>query len=141
MSPTPLEVIRQCIEQLNAGELEAASRLIAPQAINHAADGENNTGPTAFLEAWKALKAAFPDWRFTILEAVEADKRVMCRYRNSGTQAEAFAGNPSTGRSFVSLGLDCVHVDHGLVVEHWALLDLADMGRQLGWKTGPFVRL
>lgn len=133
---SPLEVIRKCIGHLNANELEAAAQLIGAEAINHAGDGKK-TGPSAFLQAWKALKAAFPDWKFTIVEAVEDDKRVMCRYENSGTQKGEFAGNSPTGRSFVSLGLDCVHVEDGLVVEHWALLDLVDMGKQLGWADDP----
>jgi hypothetical protein len=37
----------------------------------------------------------------------------------------------------VSLRLDWVHVEDGLVVEHWALLDLDDMGQQLGWENDP----
>lgn len=130
---SPLEVIQKCIGHLNANELDSAAQLIGPEAINHAGDG-SETGPGAFLEAWKALKAAFPNWKLTIVEAVETDKRVMCRYENSGTHKGEFAGHSPTGRSFVSLGLDCVHVENGLVVELWALLDLADMGKQLGWE-------
>ena len=133
---SPSEVIQKCIANLNANELETAAQLIGPNAINHAAEGDA-TGPDAFLEAWKGLKSAFPNWRFRIVEAVESGDRVMCRYENSGTQEGEFAGHPPTGRSFVSLGLDCVHVEDGLVREHWALLDLADMGKQLGWENGP----
>jgi predicted ester cyclase len=61
----------------------------------------------------------------------------MCRYENSGTQIGEFAGHPPNGRSFVSLRLDWVHVEDGLVVEPWALLDLDDMGQQLGWENDP----
>lgn len=135
-SRSPLEVIHQCIEHLNTNELDEAAKLIAPGAINHAAEG-NETGPEVFLGAWKALKTAFPDWNFTIIEAVATENRVMCRYENRGTQHGEFAGHPATGKTFVSLGLDCVHVEDGLVMEHWALLDLADMGKQLGWADGP----
>lgn len=131
---SPFEVVRQCIAHLNADEFDAAAQLIAPHAVNHAAVEAKDTGPTAFVAAWKSLKAALPDWRFTIVDAVEADGRVMCRYENSRTQHSAFAGHAATGRSFVSLGLDCVRVEDGFVAEHWALLDLADMGRQLGWE-------
>lgn len=130
---SPLEVVRRCIAHLNADEFDAAAKLIAPHAVNHAAEG-NEIGPPAFLAAWKSLKAAFPNWQFKIVEAIEADGRVMCRYENSGTQRGEFAGHGATGRPFASMGLDCVHVEGGLVVEHWALLDLGDMGRQLGWE-------
>ena len=129
----PAEVVRRVIDLLNTGDLDAAEKLIAPDAINHAAPPGGGAGPAAFRPAWEAVRAAFPDWLFMIDQSVTDGDLVCCRYTNTGTQQGEFGGYPATGKSFSALGLDMVRVRDGRVVEHWALLDLAAMGEQLGW--------
>ena len=129
----PADVVRRVIDLLNTGDLDAAEKLIAPDAVNHAAPPGTPPGPGAFRPAWEQVRSAFPDWTFTIERSVTDGDLVANRYTNRGTQTGEFAGHMAAGKSFTALGLDLVRVRDGLVAEHWALLDLASMGEQLGW--------
>jgi predicted ester cyclase len=132
-APSPAEVVKNVIDLVNAGDLDAAETFIAPDAVNHAAAPGAQPGTAAFRQGWEALRKAFPNWTFTIEHSITDGDVVSNRYLNRGTQDGEFAGRPATGRSCTALGLDMVRVRGGKVVEHWALLDLAAMGEQLGW--------
>jgi predicted ester cyclase len=130
----PTDVVRRVIDALNAGDFDRAEKYIAPDAVNHAAPPGTKRGPAAFRPAWEALRASFSDFRFTIEHSVESGETVANRYMNRGTQTGEFTGRPATGRSFQALGLDMVRVRDGQVVEHWAILDLAQIQAQLHLK-------
>jgi predicted ester cyclase len=129
---SPSRVVEDIVRCLNEGDLDSAQAWIAPDAVNHAEPGSLR-GIAAFRGSWERLRAAFPDWQFHIDETVADGDLVASRYTNRGTHRGEFAGHEPTGRSFVAGGIDMVRVREGLVVEHWAFLDLAAMADQLGW--------
>ena len=50
-----------------------------------------------------------------------------------GTQHGEFMGMPATGHSFTITNADyCRFTDDGRIAEHWGLVDMASMMRQLG---------
>jgi predicted ester cyclase len=129
---SPSKVVENVVRCLNEGDLDSAEAWIAPDAVNHAEPG-SPPGAAAFRSSWEHLLTAFPDWQFRIDETVADGDLVANRYTNRGTHRGEFAGHEPTGRTFVAGGIDMVLIRDGLVVEHWAFLDLAAMADQLGW--------
>ena len=79
------------------------------------------------------LIGAFPDLRFTT-DLMVAEGDMVGAFSNvQGTHRGEFMGIPPTGNSFTISNTDfCRFTDDGLIAEHWGLVDMASMMRQLG---------
>jgi predicted ester cyclase len=72
------------------------------------------------------MLASFPDFRFTVLDALAEDDRVVIRYRGQGTHRAAFLGMPPTGRRIDTTGLLPVKLEGRPIAEFWAARSARD---------------
>jgi predicted ester cyclase len=87
------------------------------------------------LRAWfGALFAAFPDWRFEVLDVLTAGEKAAVRWRASGTfnGSGSFEGLLPNGRRVEVEGCDVLTVRGGRVVRNEAYMNGAEIARQLG---------
>ena len=78
------------------------------------------------------LIAAFPDLKFTTEFMVAEGDMVSAFTTVQGTQRGEFLGIPPTGKSFTVNNSDtCKFNNDGLICEHWGIVDIAAMMRQL----------
>ncbi len=84
-------------------------------------------------------RAAFPDLRLRIDEAIGSGAAVAVRYTTEGTHEGAFMGLPATGKRVSAPAMVFYHVRDGKIAESWGLTDVMELMRQLGVAAGPAV--
>ena len=89
----------------------------------------------ADLEAWfGSLFAAFPDFRFEVVDVIASGEKAAVRWHATGTfdGSARFEGLVPNGATVDLQGCDVVTVRDGRVVRNDAFLNGAEMARQLG---------
>jgi predicted ester cyclase len=87
------------------------------------------------LRGWfGGLFAAFPDWRFEVLDVLASGEKAAVRWHATGTfdGSARFQGLIPNGKSIDVEGCDVLTVRAGRVVRNDAYLNGAEMARQLG---------
>ena len=120
---------------MNDHDIGAADSLITLDRPDHdeTFPPEFTTGREGFKKLMTMLIAAFPDMHFTIDRLVAQGDMVSAFDTVSGTHRGPFMGIEATGKSFTVTNADfCRFTDDGMICEHWGLIDVAGMMRQLG---------
>jgi steroid delta-isomerase-like uncharacterized protein len=124
--------IRRVIEEVyNRGDLALVDEVAASDLVIHAGP-QDIRGREGAKQYVAALRAGFPDLRFTIEDQVAECDMVVTRWTARGTHGGAFQGLPATGREVRMAGTDIDRIVGGKVVECWAHVDELGLMRQLG---------
>ncbi len=84
-----------------------------------------------------ASESAFPLYSFKIEEMIGEGNLVSLRGRVMGVNKGPFMGAPPTGKSFdISIFLT-YQIAGGKIVDHWMLLDNAELMQQIGFVPNP----
>jgi steroid delta-isomerase-like uncharacterized protein len=129
------DVIRRWFEEVwNQGREASIDELMTADAIAHglAAPAEAHVGPAAFKPFWQQLRAAFPDIRFTIDDAIEQGDRAAARWTARMTHQGDHLGVPATQKSLTITGMVFVRIADGKIAEGWNNWDQLAMTRELG---------
>jgi len=116
----------------NDKDLTRVEEFFASDFVDHsAADGapQGAEGQRAKVEAFVA---AFPDLQITYTHQVAEGDMVAGRYLLTGTHRGDFAGIEPTGNSISLVGHDLLRIAEGKIVEHWTVMDSAELMQQLG---------
>jgi predicted ester cyclase len=121
------------LEVFNEGKVELIDELFAEDFIEHA--GPPGVPPTrdALKEFVPALRAAFPDFRYEILQQMQDGDTHVGYIRATATMTGDFMGMPATGRSATWEEIHIGRFAGGKVAEHWAVIDQLGMLEQLGF--------
>ena len=124
--------LQRTIEIFNDGNVGLIDELYAPTFVNHTTSP--GTAPTreGFKEWTKALRAAFPDIRYTNDDVIECGDRFVTRLTATGSMRGEFAGMPATNKHATWSEIHIVRTVNGQIVEHWGLVDQLGMMVQLG---------
>jgi hypothetical protein len=120
---------------MNRHDVGAADALITVDRPDHDTTfpPEFTTGREGFKRLFTMLIGAFPDLQFTTDFMVAEGDMVTAFSTVKGTHSGEFMGIPATERAFSVRNADaCRFTDTGLICEHWGLIDVASMMRQLG---------
>lgn len=113
--------------------LDVADEILTPDFRWHnpalPADVSGAQGVKQFAQM---LRAAFPDYRLTNDDTIEAADRVVVRWTHRGTHDGEFLGIAPTGREVVITGIDIFRIDDGKLAELWQVTDQLGLMRQLG---------
>lgn len=122
-------------EVMNGHDVQAADALITADRPDHdpTFPPEFTTGREGFKKLMTMLIGAFPDMHFSAGLMVADGDMVSAFNQVSGTHRGEFMGIPPTGKSFTVNNADfCRFTEDGMICEHWGLIDVAAMMRQLG---------
>lgn len=122
-------------EVMNGHDLAAADALITLDRPDHdpTFPPELTTGREGFKKLFGTLIAAFPDLHFTTQFMVAEGDMVTAFTTIEGTHRGEFMGIPPTEKPFSVNNADaCRFTEEGMICEHWGVVDLASMMRQLG---------
>jgi len=122
-------------EVMNGHDVQAADALITADRPDHdpTFPPEFTTGREGFKKLMTMMIGAFPDMHFSTGFMVAEGDMVGAFNQVSGTQRGEFMGMPPTGKSFTVSNADfCRFTEDGMICEHWGLIDVAAMMRQLG---------
>ena len=125
-------VLRRFLDAVwNAHRLDRFPEHVSPDVRFHPP-----RGPARDHQGYRAMATdflrAFPDLRFTVLEAEGVGDRASARLLIEGTNTGPFRGRPPTGRRVRVVGQPRCRVEGGRIAEFWQLFDELGMLHQLG---------
>lgn len=91
--------------------------------------GQGRKGFQDFFEAW--FKAS-PDFKFELKQIVSEGDKVWVYGTYSGTHKGDWLGIPATGKAYQFDAVDIFRVQDGKLAEHWDVLDVYSLFKQLG---------
>src|SRR3954454_23630079 len=95
----PKDVVRRFVEEYqSAADERAVEEELHPDVVDHSRPPGIAPGAASVRQQFDGLRAAFPDFKATILEQVAEGEKVVTRKVFSGTHRGAFQGIPPTGR-------------------------------------------
>jgi steroid delta-isomerase-like uncharacterized protein len=124
-------VVERFFRAMSEGDEAAFGDLVAPDAeiVGALVSGR---GPAVYRQVLAALRAAFPDVRFTADEMLAEGEHVAVRMTTSGTHRGAFMGIAPTGKRLSWTGAAFYQLRDGRIARQWALQDRLAAFEQLG---------
>ncbi len=136
--PTPLSssvnaaILDRYVAAINALDLSAFPGIFTEGYIQHS--GRSPSGLSAQIENARRLHEAWPDIHMHVEDRIiEADK-VVARCLYAATHTQTVRGFAPTGRQISFATIDIWRVENGKFAEHWDLVDVAGMEKQLAGK-------
>jgi len=129
----PKDVVRRFVEEYQtAADERAFAELMDPDVVDHSRPPGIASGARGVRQQFDGFRAAFPDFRATILDQVADGDKVVTRKVFTGTHLGSFQGIAPTGREVEIHVIDIVRVAGGRIVEHWNCVDRLGLLAQLG---------
>ena len=124
---------RRVVEEfINAGDLDVADELFAPDFVNHSPNWGAAPDRAGLKRLIAETRAAFPDLRMQIEDLVAQGDKVVARFSAVGTHLGPFAGIPPTGRQLAARGFSLLRIRDGQEVERWNVQDNLETLQSLG---------
>jgi steroid delta-isomerase-like uncharacterized protein len=138
MTPEETEAVahRWHLEVVQAGKLEVADEILAPEVVVHA-NGQEVRGVDAAKQLASVFPIAFPDLDITHHEAIVAGDRVAIRWTADATHRGDYFGIPPTGQRIHFEGSDFFHFQEGKIAELWIAYDNLGQMQQTGAIPAP----
>jgi steroid delta-isomerase-like uncharacterized protein len=125
-------------EVLNAHDAGAAlDELVAEDFVEQNPLPGQSPGRAGLADVLAAMFAAFPDLRWTPLDTIAEDDRIMTLSRWTGTHQGPFMGIPATGRAVSVESWTLDRYREGRLAESRIIMDVAGMLMQLGIMPAP----
>jgi glyoxylase-like metal-dependent hydrolase (beta-lactamase superfamily II)/predicted ester cyclase len=127
-------VAREYFEALGRADSDAPRRFYAAEGRGDIHGVTGPIGPDQGVAFFVELFAAFPDWRFEVLDVIAEGDRAAVRWRARGTFAGPgdFLGFEPNGARVDLQGMDRVVVRDGRIARLDAYMNGAELARQLG---------
>jgi len=125
------------LEVLNNGNFALLDELMTTDFVDHSP--QPGVAPTreGLKQSLMALKAAFPDLRYTIEGSIACGDEIVHRLKATGTMTGEFMGIAPTGKPATWTEVHIGRGVNGRLTEHWALIDQLGMLVQLGIVGAP----
>ena len=114
-------LVRQAIEEIwNGGDLDLADTLFAPTYINHGGlIPDLVRGPEAIKVSVALYRAAFPEFRVTVLDLLAQGQTVAVRWEAHSPPSRAPGGGQGDGAPGRLSGMTFGRVVRGRILESW----------------------
>ena len=128
------KLIRRYFEEIwNQGRLEVLDEIISPKYVNHSPGIPNPpAGPDGLKPIVIAIREAFPDLHYEILNLVPARNQVAAHVLMQGTHLGDFFGIAPTGNKINVAQMQIERIDGNQIIEHWRVTDDMSLMKQLG---------
>jgi predicted ester cyclase len=121
-------LVQQFYERIwEAGDLDAAEALLAPDFAFRGSLGDALRGRAAFIEYVRGVRGALSGYRCEILDCVAEGDRAFARMRFSGRHTAPLRGHGPTGKEVHWLGAALFRFEGPAIAELWVLGDLAGL--------------
>jgi steroid delta-isomerase-like uncharacterized protein len=127
---------RRIIDVFNGGNLAGLDELFAENFHDHASSPGISPDLSGIKQFFTALRAAFPDFCYTVEDEIAEGDKVFIRLTGRGTMKGELLGMPATGKSASWSEIHEGRYENGKLVEHWANVDQLGMLQQLGLAPG-----
>jgi len=131
-------VVRRLVEEvINKGNIGLFDELVASNLVDHALPPGFPPGAQGVKQFFSMLRAAFPDFHYTIEDMIGEGDYVVQRLTSQGTMKGEFMGMPPSGKHAAWSSMDFIRLKDGKVVEYWGIDDQLSMLQQLGFAPTP----
>lgn len=120
-----------------AGKLDVADELFAPDFVAHFPGSDDIHGPEAVKEWAQAIRTGLPDLKLSHDHTVSQGDHVVIRWTGKGTHKGEMLGVPASGKRVTSTGYDEFRIQSGKIVEMWQIWDLFGFLEQVGAVARP----
>jgi steroid delta-isomerase-like uncharacterized protein len=129
-----LTLIQRYFEEVwNQGNLDLLDELVAENYINHSPGGSAPVpGPEGLKPIVAAVRQAFSDLHYSIMDTIIIDEKIVARVKLTGTHDGNFFGTAPTGKRIDVDQINIEHVQHGKIIAHWRITDNFTMMKQMG---------
>ncbi len=127
-------IVHRYFEEVwNRGQIDVLDELLTPDYINHSPSMPNPApGPPGLKPIVEAMRRAFPDLHYDIIDSVYGEDRAALHVMVTGTHRGDFFGLAPTGRAFRVRQMQIERFADGRIAEHWRVTDESGLLRQLG---------
>jgi steroid delta-isomerase-like uncharacterized protein len=129
--------VRRFNEAFNAGDLDGAAAVFAPNAVIHNSGAPDPLNVEGFKQFGGVFRTAFPDGKLTIEDLIVEGEKVVSRVTYRGTHTGDMMGIPPTGKPVTVSAILIDQLADGKIVESWRLFDQMAMMQQLGLVPAP----
>ena len=130
-------VVQRFRNALNAGDLDGAFAVLAPNAVVHMQSAPEPLTTEGFKQLGQVMLRAFTGGGATVEDMFVAGDTVVSRLTFRGTHTGDLMGMPPTGKSVTVAETVIDRVANGKIVESWRLFDQMGMMQQLGELPAP----
>ena len=130
-------LVHRFFEAFNAGDLDAAVAVFAPNAVVHNSGAPDPLNLEGFGQLAGVFLAAFPGGQHSIDDIVVEGDKVVTRITYRGAHTGDLMGMPPTGKHVAVSAMTIDKIANGKIVETWRLFDQMSMMQQLGVIPAP----
>ena len=113
------------------GALDRIPEFVSERFVDHSKLPDLPDGPDGVRAVLGMIRAAFPDHDAEVVHMIGEGDLVATYKTFTGTHRAAFFGVEPTGRRATIRVMDIVRYEHGAIVEHWNIVDVAGLMAQL----------
>jgi steroid delta-isomerase-like uncharacterized protein len=133
MSQANKDLVRRFVmECQSGGDLSLIDELVAPDFVNHAEVPGLPTGREGVRALFGAFHHVFEGFHVVIHDQVAEADRVATRKTFHGRHVDEFLGVPPSGNEVEFGVIDILRIEDGKLAEHWNVVDLLTLMRQMG---------
>ncbi|MEH2492291.1 putative ester cyclase [Bradyrhizobium sp. AZCC 2230] len=125
-------ILDRYVAAINSLDVSAFPGIFADGYIQHS--GRSPSGLSAQIENAQRLHAAWPDLHMQVEDRIIDANKVVARCLYAATHTQTVRGFAPTGRKITFVTIDIWRVEGEKFAEHWDLVDLAGMEKQLAGK-------
>ena len=129
--------VRRFREALDAGDLDGAMAVFAPNAVVHMSSAPEPLSMEGFKQLGQLLLSAFTGGTSTVEDMIAEEDKVVSRLTFRGIHTGDMMGIPPTGKSVAISEIIIDRLADGQIVESWRLFDQMGMMQQLGVIPAP----
>ena len=117
--PGNAQAVKLFYEAFGQNKPELLDKILAPNWEDIPPNDGQAIGRDAFKPYIGGFHTMFPGFKVVNEDIIDAGDKVIVRSTLSGTQAAAFAGFPSKGKSFSVMAIDIHQFKDGKVIKTW----------------------
>lgn len=125
-------ILDRYVTAINALDLSAFPGIFTESYIQHS--GRSPSGLPAQVENARRLHEAWPDIHMHVEDRIIDADKVVARCLYTATHTQTVRGFAPTGRKISFTTIDIWRVESGKFAEHWDLVDVTGMEKQLAGK-------
>jgi steroid delta-isomerase-like uncharacterized protein len=119
-------------QAINEGNFDILRRGFTANVKEHDPAPGQKPGPDGFVEFFRAVRAAFPDFKLSADHMVANADNVALAYTMTGTHRGTFQGIVPTGKRIQARGMMIARFEGGKIAERWGSSDELGILTQLG---------
>jgi predicted ester cyclase len=131
-APANAAILDRYVAAINALDVSAFPGIFTEAYIQHS--GRSPSGLTAQIENARRLHETWPDIHMQVEDQILDADKVVARCLYTATHSQTVRGFAPTGRKITFTTIDIWRVEGEKFAEHWDLVDVASIEKQLAGK-------